>query len=146
MEVDRRRVPGRFVLTGSTNVLQVPTIQDSLAGRLEVVRLHPPAQSEIEGRSAAGFSVDKSPGFLDTLFGGRFRIRPIERLGRKLAERIVSGGYPATLARPTGRRRTNWYSSYIDAQTQRDIPDLARISTLEALPRLFTWETAVESG
>ncbi len=138
MEVDRRRIPGRFVLTGSTNVLQVPTIQDSLAGRLEVVRLHPLAQSEIEGRSAAGFTVDRSPGFLDTLFGGRFTIRPIERLGRKLAERIVSGGYPAALARPTGRRRTNWYSNFLDAQTQRDVPDLARISTLEALPRLLT--------
>ncbi|MDE2928308.1 MAG: ATP-binding protein [Acidobacteriota bacterium] len=138
MQVDRRRVPGRFVLTGSTNVLQVPTIQDSLAGRLEIVRLHPLAQSEIEGRSAAGFAVDRSPGFLDTLFGGRFRIRPIERLGRKLADRIVSGGYPAALARPTGRRRTNWYSNYLDAQTQRDVPDLARISTLEALPRLLT--------
>lgn len=137
MEVDRRRVPGRFVLTGSTNVLQVPTIQDSLAGRLEVVRLHPLAQSEIEGRSAAGFTVDRASGFLDALFGGGFKIRRGERLGRQLAERVVSGGYPAALARLPGRRRTNWYRNYLDAQTQRDVPDLARIGTLEAIPRLL---------
>ena len=49
MEVDRKRVPGRFVLTGSADVLRVPTIQDSLAGRLEVIRLHPLAQVEISG-------------------------------------------------------------------------------------------------
>ena len=137
MEVDRRRVPGRFVLTGSTNVLRVPTIQDSLAGRVEIVRLHPLAQFEIEGRSAARFTRDRVPGFLDTLFGGRFRIRRTGRLGKQLAERIVAGGYPAALARPQGRRRASWYRNYLDAQTQRDVPDLARIRALEALPRLL---------
>ena len=137
MEVDRRRIPGRFVLTGSTDVLRVPTIQDSLAGRLETVRLHPLAQSEIEERSPAGFTLDRFPGFLDTLFGGRFKIRRTERLGTRLAERIVAGGYPAALARPHGRRRASWYRNYLDAQTQRDVPDLARISTLEAIPRLL---------
>lgn len=145
MEVDRRRVPGRFLLTGSTNVLQVPTIQDSLAGRLEVVRLHPLAQSEIEGRSAADFTVDRAPGFLEAMFGGRFKIRRGERLGQQLSERIVSGGYPAALARSPGHRRTNWYRNYLDAQTQRDVPDLARISTLEAIPRLLAL-AAVQTG
>ena len=135
--VDCRRVPGRFVLTGSTNVLRVPTIQDSLAGRLEVVRLHPLAQFEIEGRSAAGFTGHRTSGFLDTLFGGRFRIRRTERLGKQLAERIVAGGYPAALARPHERRRASWYRNYLEAQTQRDVPDLARIRSLEALPRLL---------
>jgi predicted AAA+ superfamily ATPase len=39
--VDRRRVPGRFLLTGSANVLLVPKLADSLAGRMEILRLHP---------------------------------------------------------------------------------------------------------
>ena len=47
LEIDRRPAPGRFVLTGSTNVLAVPTVQDSLAGRLETGRLHPLAQCEL---------------------------------------------------------------------------------------------------
>ena len=137
MEVDRRRVSGRFVLTGSTNVLRVPTIQDSLAGRLEVVRLHPLAQGEIAGQSPSVVNVRQSPGFLDALFGNGFNLRRTERLGKQLCDRIAAGGYPAALARPPGRRRANWYRNYLDAQTQRDVRDLSRISTLEALPRLL---------
>lgn len=46
--VDRRRVPSRFLLTGSANVLLVPTLADSLAGRMQMLRLHPLAQCELE--------------------------------------------------------------------------------------------------
>ncbi|MCY4613802.1 MAG: ATP-binding protein [Nitrospira sp.] len=142
MEVDRQRVPGRFVLTGSTNVLRVPTIQDSLAGRLEVVRLHPLAQDEIAGQSPPVVNVRQSSGFLDALFGSGFKIQRTERLGTPLCDRIVAGGYPAALARPPGRRRANWYRNYLDAQIQRDVRNLARISTLEALPRLLALAAA----
>ena len=74
--VDRRRTPGRFLLTGSANVPLVPKLADSLAGRMEIQRLHPLAQSEILGRE---------PDFLHTLFGGGFRTRTHERLGHTLA-------------------------------------------------------------
>ncbi len=131
LEVDRRPAPGRFVLTGSTNVLAVPTVQDSLAGRLETVRLHPLAQCELYADRPA---VD---GFIDTLFGGNFPVQQARRLGTELTERIVSGGYPPALARPAGRRRANWYRNYIDAQVQRDIGALSRIRSLDALPRLL---------
>ena len=130
--VDRHRVPGRFVLTGSTNVLAVPTVQDSLAGRLETVRLHPLAQCELHSTRPA------NPGFIVTLFDNNFNFQQTGRLGKELAERIVSGGYPAALARPPGRRRANWYANYIDAQVQRDIGALSRISGLDALPRLLS--------
>ena len=136
LEVDRRRAPGRFVLTGSTNVLAVPAIQDSLAGRLEAVRLHPLAQCEIQDRGASG------GGFIATLFGRGFSFRQTERLGTGLAKRIASGGYPAALARPAGRRRVNWYANYIEALVQRDVGDLSRISRLEALPRLLALAAA----
>ncbi len=131
MEVDRRRTPGRFVLTGSTNVLAVPTIQDSLAGRLETVRLHPLAQCELH------LSCPSHNGFIDKMFGGQFIAGQTERLGPQLAERVVSGGYPAALGRPPGRRRANWYRNYIDSQVQRDVGDLARIRGLDVLPRLL---------
>ena len=136
LEVDRRRTPGRFVLTGSTNVLAVPTVQDSLAGRLETVRLHPLSQGEMQHCRAA------DNGFIAALFGGDFSLRRSERLGAGLAERIASGGYPAALTRPSGRRRLNWYANYIDAQVQRDIGDIARISGLDALPRLLSLAAA----
>ena len=135
MEVDRRRVPGRFVLAGSTNVLLVPNLSDSLAGRMQIVRLHPLAQCELA--STDPLMAGRSDGFLDALFGAGFRMGRSERLGGQLAERIVAGGYPAALARPAGRRRTTWYRDYVDALVQRDIRDLSRIRALDLLPRIL---------
>ena len=146
MEVDRNRMPGRFVLTGSADVLRVPTIPDSLAGRLEVIRLHPLAQGEIAGERSLGPASDSFPDFLDALFGRGFKTRRTARLGRELCERIAAGGYPAALARPPGPRRANWYRNYLDAQTQRDVRDLARIRTLEELPRLLALSAAQTAG
>jgi len=127
--VDRHRTSGRFLLTGSANVLLVPRLADSLAGRMEILRLHPLAQGELARRT---------PDFLDRLFSGNFKMRQAERLGRNLADRIVAGGYPAALQRAPGRRRSAWYRDYIDALVQRDVRDLARIASLDALPRLLT--------
>jgi len=126
--VDRRRVPGRFLLTGSANVLLVPTLSDSLAGRMGILRLHPLAQCELAGHP---------PAFVDTLFAGAFRTRKTERLGKALAEPIIAGGYPAALARSTPRRRGAWYRDYIETLVQRDVRQLARIASLDALPRLL---------
>lgn len=133
MAVDHKRVAGRFLLTGSANVLLVPKLADSLAGRMEILRLHPLAQCEL---------ARHAPAFLDNLFRGGFKIRWNERLGPQLAERIAAGGYPAALARPSERRRATWYRDYLEALVQRDVRDLARISALDALPRLLSLAAA----
>jgi predicted AAA+ superfamily ATPase len=127
--VDRDRQPGRFILTGSTNVLLVPKLADSLAGRMEVLRLHPLAQCELGAMQS---------NFLNKLFGEGFKINQQARLGKDLAELIAGGGYPAALARPSSRRRANWYRDYIEALIQRDVRDIARISSLDVLPRLLS--------
>ncbi|MGH7151361.1 MAG: ATP-binding protein [Planctomycetota bacterium] len=129
MAVELRRTPGRFLLTGSTNVLLVPRLSESLAGRMEIVRLHPLAQSELAGRR---------PRFLEALFAGRIGTRRVERLGTELLERVAAGGYPAALARPSPRRRAAWYRDYVETLVQRDVRDLARIRSLDLVPRLLT--------
>jgi hypothetical protein len=126
--VDRRRMPGRFLLTGSTNVLLVPALADSLAGRMGILRLHPLAQCELAARASR---------FLDILLAGTFKARKAERMGKALAERIAAGGYPAALVRATPRRCAAWYRDYIETLVQRDVRDLARISSLDVLPRLL---------
>jgi len=127
--VDAKRQPGRFILTGSANVLLVPKLGDSLSGRMEILRLHPLSQAELAGAE---------PGFLASLFGNRFKAgKSGRRMGKRLAERVAAGGYPAALARATEHRRAAWYRDYIDTQVQRDVRDLARISALDALPRLL---------
>lgn len=128
MAVDKDREPGRFLLTGSTSPLFVPRLADSLAGRMEIIRLFPFAQCEIEAGPT---------GFFGALFGTGFRTRHCERLGVELAERIVAGGYPAALARTTPRRRAVWYRDYVETMVQRDVRDLARIASLDTLPRLL---------
>lgn len=131
--VDKDRRPGRFILTGSANVLLAPRLSDSLAGRMEIMRLHPLAQDEI---------ARKESRFLDALFESRFRNKRYGRLGPKLAELVVAGGYPAALARPAARRRSAWYRDYIDTLVQRDVRDLGRISALGSLPRLLQLSAA----
>lgn len=126
--VDRHRTPGRFILTGSANVLLVPKLSDSLAGRMEILQLHPLAQCELAGRR---------PRFLDVLFGRGFELGRSQRLGPALAARIVAGGYPAALQRSQPHRRAVWYRDYIETLVQRDVLDLSRISALDALPRLL---------
>lgn len=127
--VDRDRTPGRFVLTGSTNIMLVPRLSDSLAGRMQTVRLYPFSQCEI---------VQGGPSnFIPTVFAGGFGTRRAERLAGGLAERIVAGGYPAALERLAGRRRATWYLDFIENLIQRDVRDLANIRSLETMPRLI---------
>jgi len=127
-EVDRQRTPGRFLLTGSANVLLVPALADSLAGRMAILRLHPLAQCELERCE---------PRFLDALFAGRFRTKLATRLGSELTERIAAGGYPEALARRTAARCRAWYRDLVETQIQRDVRDLSRIRSLDTLPRLL---------
>lgn len=129
LAVDRNRQPGRFLLTGSANILLLPKLSDSLAGRMEILRLHPLAQCELNGME---------PHFLDRLFQGSFGVRTTQRLGPELAERMVAGGFPAALARSTPGRRSAWYKGFIDTLVQRDVREFAHIRALEALPRLLT--------
>jgi predicted AAA+ superfamily ATPase len=93
-----------------------------------ILRLHPLAQCELQG---------KRPRFIETLFRGGFRTRLTDRLGTELAECIVGGGYPAALARRMPARRRAWYRDLVDTQIQRDVRDVARIHSLDALPRLL---------
>jgi predicted AAA+ superfamily ATPase len=128
MVVDRHRTPGRFLLTGSANVLLVPKLGESLAGRMEILRLHPLAQCELAGQTSR---------FIDVMFAGTFKTRKVERLGNALIQRVASGGYPAALARLSPRRQAVWYRDYIETLVQRDVRDLARIRTLDAMPLLL---------
>lgn len=126
--VDRDRRPGRFLLTGSANALFVPRAADSLAGRMEIVRLHPLSEVEI-GRHR--------PGFLDRIFAGEFKVTQVERLGPKLADLVVRGGFPEVVRRDTSRGRRAWARDYLTAIIQRDVRDLARIQRLDILRRLL---------
>src|SRR5664279_3320824 len=132
LAVDRRREPGRFLLTGSANVLLLPKLSESLAGRMEVLTLWPFSQGEING---------VQEGFLDALFSEK-PVWPAANAGPtrrdELLENVLVGGYPPVNARPSGARRKAWFQSYLTTILQRDIRDLANISDLTAVPQLLS--------
>ncbi|MBZ0225947.1 MAG: ATP-binding protein [Comamonas sp.] len=126
--VDEDRRPGRFLLTGSANVMALPTVADSLAGRMETLDLLPLSQSEIASRSA---------NWIDAVFGGRILQADPPAVGHELIERVLRGGYPEVLARGTARRRAAWARQYLDALIERDVRDVAEIEKLDQLPRFL---------
>jgi predicted AAA+ superfamily ATPase len=129
-EVDRKRSPGRFLLTGSADPLLVPRLAETLAGRLELLTLWPLSQGEIDGIRE---------GFVDRLFGegGKWLEEKRDR-GSTLPSRVARGGFPEIQLRPVRRRREAWFSSYVSTILDRDVRDLSRIEGLSMLPRLLT--------
>jgi len=126
--VDEDRRPGRFLLTGSANVLTLSQVSDSLAGRMEVVTLLPLSRAEIRS---------KKPTFLRQAFAGKLT-KPAEELtGQALAQAVLSGGYPEMLHRREPRRQQAWARAYVDAIMQRDVRDIANVEKLDQMPRLL---------
>jgi predicted AAA+ superfamily ATPase len=146
--VDMDRRPGRFLLTGSANLmtlmeplrsglsspktrakpLRMPLLADSLAGRMEVATLLPLAQAEILGRE---------PSFLAGLFAGRLPTAVTPVVGEHLTTMVLRGGYPEAVLRPDESRRRAWLRAYVDALMRRDVRDVAPIERLDRLMRLL---------
>ncbi|HEY3269395.1 MAG TPA: ATP-binding protein [Armatimonadota bacterium] len=136
--VDRDRRPGRFLLTGSANVLLLPKLSESLAGRMEILTLWPLAQAEIAGRRQS---------IVDTLFSSTPFPSGLSGIPRdELAGRIVSGGYPEPLSRQSEARRHAWFDSYLTTILRRDVRDIANIEGLSRLPRLLSLLAARTAG
>jgi predicted AAA+ superfamily ATPase len=134
--VDEDYRPGRFLLTGSANVLTLPRITDSLAGRMETIRMLPLAQAEIAGSTA---------NFLENLFAGKLYGTQAAALGDELLERVLAGGFPEAIERKTERRRQDWARSYLASVLSRDLRDIADIEKLTDLPK-FVRLLAENSG
>ena len=126
--MDRDARPGRFLLTGSANLLATRRTFEALTGRMEIIRLSPLTQTEIEGSSAS---------IVDALFADEpARVQEAPKGRRAFVERVVRGGYPAVLRR-TGRRREAWFTSYLEAALSRDLRELSDAHKLREMPRLL---------
>lgn len=127
--VDTNPTPGRFLLTGSTQIMAMPKVADSLAGRMEVIELLPFAQAELTG----------TPGILlDRLFDDQGLPSLSNPLyGDALMETVLRGAYPEALRRPSHARRQTWLQDYASLILERDVRDIAQIDQLERLPRLL---------
>jgi predicted AAA+ superfamily ATPase len=134
--VDRDRRAGRFLLTGSAQVLLLPRLSESLAGRMEILALWPLAQSEAAG----------APGsFVDHLFSGGSLVGEPWRAGaasglptpEDVHRLLVLGGFPEVRTLRDARRRSAWFASYVTTILQRDVRDIANVEGLTIMPRLL---------
>jgi predicted AAA+ superfamily ATPase len=127
--VDKNRKAGKFILTGSANVLLLPKVSESLAGRIEILNLFPLSQSEI---SSANIN------FIDELFGNDLKPNDILRKKNDLTNKVLTGGFPEMLTRKDRTRQNAWFKSYITTILQRDVRDIANIEKLSELPKLLS--------
>lgn len=134
VDVDQR--PGRFLLTGSANLLTAPTISDALTGRTEYLRLWPFSQAELHGTQ---------PRFISSMF----EVAPPQITGaargrRAYADMLVTGGFPEAVRR-TGPRRARFFNSYLSTVLERDLASIARVHD-HANMRLLLAAIAATSG
>jgi len=125
--IDHNRKPGQFLLTGSANVLTLPKVSESLAGRVELFTLFPLSQGELIG---------KKENFIDRSFSGSLKIIPATA-ENDIWERVVDGGFPEVLQRTSYERKQVWSRDYITTMLQRDIRELTQISGLAIIPRFL---------
>ncbi len=130
--VDFNRKPGRFLLTGSANLLQLPRLSDSLAGRMEWIELQPFSEAEKQG----------SPGlFLEQWLGGELHtgITSTEPPhASSLPGRIIAGGYPEAFRRKPARAR-QWQEQYVRSIIERDIHDISEVKDGEDVGRFLEY-------
>ena len=124
--VDEDYGPGRFLLTGSANVLTLPKVADSLAGRMETIRILPLARAEIESCK---------PTFLNRLFKGALEANRNATVGDDLVRLVLLGGFPEAIRRESERRQQDWARSYLTSVLTRDLKDIAEIEKLTELPK-----------
>jgi predicted AAA+ superfamily ATPase len=130
--VDANRKPGRFLLTGSANLLQLPRLSDSLAGRMECLYLHPLTESEIR-RSPGNFLKEFLAGNLKPKITASGTPRPSELPGL-----LVAGGYPESIQRDP-ERADRWRRNYVKSVVERDIGDIAQVKNASDLTRLLAF-------
>ncbi|MCY3562003.1 MAG: ATP-binding protein [bacterium] len=134
--VDADPAPGRFLLTGSTNFLTVPTISETLAGRIQLLRLWPLSQAEVAGTAPAGlgawFEGSDAPA----------RCAAPPRISRRdYLELACRGGYPEVLALPAHLRH-DWFDSYTHTVVERDVLALGDLRRRDLLPTVLQWIAA----
>ncbi len=128
--VDRNRKPGQFLLTGSANVLLLPQMADSLAGRMEMIPLLPFALTELS---------QSTLNFIDAIFSTECNVNiSTAEKQADLWPNILRGGYPEMITRHNAKRREAWFEAYLNSILSRDVKNIAHIEGLTELPNLLS--------
>ena len=125
--VDEDTRYGQYLLTGSVNLQTLPTVKESLAGRVKKIRLRPLTQGEI---------AKKEPSFLNRLSHRDF-VDNTDYDKESLLKLMFKGGYPEPLFMESSKERTSWYKDYLDTIIEYDLKDIANIKRQDSLKDLI---------
>lgn len=125
--VDENTKYGQYLLTGSVNLQTLPTVKESLAGRVKKIRLRPLSQGEI---------IENRPKFLNRLSKLDF-VDNSDFDKESLLELMFKGGYPEPLFMYSQKDRTSWYKDYLNTIIEYDLKDIANIKRQDTLKDLM---------
>lgn len=125
--VDEDTRSGQYLLTGSANIQSIPSVQESLAGRITKIRLKTLSQGEIQG---------SQPGFLEYAFNQNFKYAYKPATQEEIIRMAVGGGFPEAIQLP-GRDQRKWHLDYVEALLERDLQDIAHIQKHDVMKRLI---------
>jgi uncharacterized protein len=133
--IDRDRKSGRFLLTGSANLLLMRQVSESLAGRASYLTLWPMTRREQRGLGRCGLwdELHNTPEaeWREMLAGEKDSAEDWRMLARR-------GGFPTpALDLATAADRRIWFDGYVRTYLERDLQDLASIGTLPDFRRLM---------
>lgn len=126
--VDRDPTPGRFLLTGSANLLSLRSVADALTGRIETIVMRPLSV----GEQSNGTPIN----LIDYLFRKGEPLKVSGPVGFDAYRHLIeSGGYPEVFTRQPDRR-AKWFSNYLNTTILRDLTELSDSHKLDEVPRL----------
>jgi len=133
--IDQRRVAGRFLLTGSANLLMMRQVSESLAGRASYLTLWPMTRREQRGDGRAGLWGEllgnPEAKWLDLLASQPDTAEDWRALA-------LRGGFPTPALELTrAADRAVWFDGYVRTYLERDLQDLAVIGSLPDYRRLM---------
>lgn len=126
--VDKNRINGQFILTGSASLQSFKNISDSLAGRIGIVELYPLSLKE---------KRQKKENIID-IFANDLNHLILKKTSKlDLSKHIIDGGYPEILKIDNQKAKYLWFSSYIRTYIESDARDLANIRNIDKFSKMY---------
>lgn len=136
MNVDENTNYGRFLLTGSAKIQDLPTVNESLAGRIRKIRLRPLTQGEIN---------NSAPTFISNAFAENFERNYLKISKDDCLHSALLGGYPEAIFLNNEFDAKQWYLDYVQSILERDLKDLLNIRRTDSIKKLLyvlsAWST-----
>jgi len=129
LDIDKHRVKGSYLLTGSANIMAYRGLSDTLAGRIGILELLPLSCKEI---------ASKSENIVDILFSNRVNdLSPARVKTEDIVNQIIKGGYPEVQGIDSPKGRYIWFSSYIRTYIERDVREIGELRKLDKFIRMY---------